>query len=387
MRMNLRLFVTAAVPVLALAAMVLAVGPALSTSNNEEGAGPPKYRYDPNWPKELPNKWTMEGVTGMFVDQDDHIWVLNRPRDITPREALASDNPPTAECCVQSPAVYEFDVDGNLLRAWGKPNEVPGWAASEHTIFVDREHNVWIGGAQAGDSLLKFTQDGKFISDWGHRGPKVKGDQQKQDNQQTDLLLRGVAAAALDEDAREIYIADGYLNKRVMVYDLDNGKFKRGWGAYGVPLSMISNDAAPVHNPNGPPAKEFREPVHCVRIAKDGLVYVCDRGGDRVQVFTKQGKFVQEFFVANETMKNGSVGSVDFSPDPQQKYVYIADIMNNVVWQVERKTGKTVGKIGHSGHQGGFFTYLHVAWMDSKGNLYTGEVDAGKRVQKFSPVQ
>jgi len=385
MSSNWRRGLIAVASLVALSATVLAAAPA-RTDSEAGGGSPPKYRYDPNWPRELPNKWTMEGVTGLFVDQDDHVWVLNRPRDMTPREALAEDNPPTAECCVHSPAVYEFDVDGNLLRAWGKPNEVPGWPASEHTIFVDRDHNVWIGGSQPGDSLLKFTQDGKFISDWGHRGPKMKFGEQKQNNQETDLLLGGVAAAALDEPAREIYIADGYLNKRVMVYDLDTGKFKRGWGAYGKPLAEISNDPPPVHDPNGPPAKEFREPVHCVRLSRDGLVYVCDRGGDRVQVFTKQGKFVQEFFVANNTMKNGSVGSLDFSPDPQQKYVYIADIMNNVVWQVERKTGKTVGRIGHSGHQGGAFTYLHVAWMDSKGNLYTGEVDAGKRVQKFSPV-
>lgn len=384
MRVNWKRAIGATVSVAAIAT-IFSVQPSLSAS--QESDSPPKYRYDPNWPKPLPNKWTMEGVTGMFVDQDDHIWVLNRPRDMTPRESLAEDKPPTAECCVHSPAVYEFDVDGNLLRAWGKPNEVPGWPESEHTIFVDREHNVWIGGARPGDSLLKFTQNGKFISDWGHRGPRVEPAKQKQDNQETDLLLRGVAAAALDEDAHEIYIADGYLNKRVMVYDLDTGKFKRGWGAYGKPLSEISNDPAPVHDPNGPPAKDFREPVHCVRLSKDGLVYVCDRGGDRVQVFTKQGKFVQEFFVANNTMKNGSVGSLDFSPDPQQKYVYIADIMNNVVWQVDRKSGKTVGRIGHSGHQGGAFTYLHVAWMDSKGNLYTGEVDEGKRVQKFAPVQ
>ena len=133
------------------------------------------------------------------------------------------------------------------------------------------------------------------------------------------------------------------------------------------------------------PAKDFKSPVHCVRISKDGLVYVCDRAGDRIQVFTKDGKFLKEFFIANETLRGGSAGSVDFSADPGQKYIFVADIVNNVVWELERDTGKVVAKIGHHGHQGGMFHFVHVAFMDSKGNLYTGEVDSGKRVQKFTP--
>jgi hypothetical protein len=348
---------------------------------------PPTYKYDPTWPKELPNKWTMEGITGLFVDKDDHIWVLNRPRDFDERENAAAVSPPAGECCVAPPAVMEFDTAGNLLTAWGVPNSVPGWPKSEHTIFTDRAGNVYIGGAQPGDSLLKFSHDGKLTSDFGHRGPTVPaGTQQKQDNQQTDLLLRGVAAATLDEDAHEIYIADGYLNRRVLVYDWDTGKFKRGWGAYGKPLSEIDNNPQPPHDPKGPPAKDFKSPVHCVRISKDGLVYVCDRGGDRIQVFTKEGKYLKEFFIANDTLRGGSAGSVDFSSDPGQKYIFVADIVNNVVWELERDTGKVVAKIGHHGHQGGMFHFVHVAFMDSKGNLYTGEVDSGKRVQKFTPV-
>jgi hypothetical protein len=350
---------------------------------------PPTYKYDPTWPKQLPNNWAMEGITGMFVDRDDHIWVLHRPRDFDQTENFAARTPPTAECCVQPPAVLEFDTDGNLLKSWGGPGYAPGWPSSEHTIFVDSQRNVWIGGAGAGDTLLKFTSDGKFLSEFGHRGPTVpqgQNNQQKQDNQQTTLLLRGVAAARLDEDAHELYIADGYLNKRVIVFDSETGALKRGWGAYGIPLSEIDNNPEPPHNPAGPPAKQFRPAVHCVQIANDGLVYVCDRGGDRIQVFTKQGKFVKEFFVANQTLERGSVGSVNFSADPQQTYLFVADIMNNVVWMLNRNDGTVVGKIGHAGHAGGQFHYLHVATMDSKGSLYTGEVDSGKRVQKFVPV-
>ena len=155
-----------------------------------------------------------------------------------------------------------------------------------------------------------------------------------------------------------------------------------GWGAYGKPLAEIDNNPQPAHDPKGMPAKDFKSPVHCVRISKDGLVYVCDRAGDRIQVFTKEGKYLKEFFIANETLRGGSAGSVDFSADPGQKYIFVADIVNNVVWELERGTGKVVAKIGH---QGGMFHFVHVAFMDSKGNLYTGEVDSRKRVQKFTP--
>ena len=362
-------------------ALVLSVAPSIRA---QEG---PRYKLDGNWPKALPLNWTIMGVTGMFVDKNDHIWVLNRPRDLDKTLNFATLNPPTAECCVPPPAVLEFNVEGDLLRSWGGPGYAPGWPVSEHTIFVDKQGNVWLGGARAGDTLLKFTADGKFISEFGHRGPAVgQENQQKQDNQQTNLLLRGVAAADLDEDAHELYIADGYLNKRVVVYDSDTGAFKRGWGAYGIPLDQIDNEPQPPRVPGAPPAKQFREPVHCVHISNDGLVYVCDRGGDRIQVFTKQGKFLKEFLVANNS-GNNTVGSINFSPDPQQKYLFVADMMNSVVWILNRNDGTVAGRIGHAGHLPGQFHSLHVATTDSLGNLYTGEVTTGERIQKFVPVK
>jgi hypothetical protein len=363
--------------------LLLSISPAARAQNA------PRYKLDGDWPKMLPINWTVQAVTGLYADKNDHIWVLNRPRDLDKTENFAMLTPPTAECCIQPPAVMEFDIEGNLLKSWGVPAATPGWPGSEHTIFADKAGNIWLGGARAGDTLLKFTPDGKFISDFGHRGPAAAGDdnsQQKQDNQQTSLLLRGVAAAELDEDAHDLYIADGYLNKRLIVLDSETGAFKRGWGAYGISLSEITNDPLPQRAPGDPLAKQFREPVHCVRISHDGLVYVCDRGGDRIQVFTKQGKFLKEFPVANNS-GNGTVGSISFSPDPDQKYIYVPDMMNSVVWILNRSDGAVAGRIGHSGHGPGQFHGLHVATMDSQGNLYTGEVTTGKRIQKFVPIK
>ena len=353
-------------------------------------ADAPQYRYDPTWPKlPLPNGWTFEGITGMYVDSDDVIWVLQRPRDF---DADASENyaartPPTARCCKKPPAVLAFDAAGNLLHAWGDPETVPGWPGSEHTIIVDRSGHVWIGGATPGDTLLKFTKDGTLVGDFGHRGPVVPPREQSQDNQQTDLLLRGVAAAELDEDAGEIYIADGYLNRRVMVYDFTTGAFKRGWGAYGKPLAEISNEPSPPYDPSAPPRRDFQGSVHAVRISQDGLVYVSDRQGNRIQVFTKQGEFVKEFFVAPWTLDRGAAGSITFSLPPAQEHLFVTDIMNNVVWILDRESGETVGEVGFMSHAGGGFHWVHVAASDSRGNLYTGEVDTGKRVQKFVPVE
>jgi DNA-binding beta-propeller fold protein YncE len=173
-----------------------------------------------------------------------------------------------------------------------------------------------------------------------------------------------------DEDANEIFIADGYLNRRVIVFDTKTGEFKRGWGAYGKPISEISNDSQPAHDPNDLHAADFKSPVHCVRISNDGLVYVCDRAGDRVQVFTKQGKFLKEFPVANATMGGGSVGSVDFSSDPMQKYIFIADLVNATVWQLDRQSGKILGHVSHKGTNPGELFAPHAAAMDSKGSVY-----------------
>jgi hypothetical protein len=372
--------------------------------------GMPVYKVDPFWPKPLPNKWLIQGVPTMVADKDDHIWVLNRPRDIMPDEAGAATNPPRTDCCIAAPAVLEFDTAGNLLKSWGGPGYTPDWPApgiarpgpgAEHNIVVDRQGNVWISGSARGDSIQKFTADGKFLWDFGHRAPRPTPGQPpsplRQNNQATDIFPGGIFFFDLDEDAHELYIVD---QKRVLVYDMDSGAFKRGWGGHGIPLSEIDNDPTPPYDTLGPPPdqKQFAPALHCIHFSVDGLVYVCERGSDRVQVFTKQGMFVKSFFVHPSTPSRGAecggpgstmfgmcgtIYNLTFSHDAMQKYVLIADGTNDKVWIHDRNNGNAVGAIGDNGRMAGQFHWIDAIAMDSKGNIYTGEVDTGKRVQKF----
>jgi hypothetical protein len=335
---------------------------------------PPKYQVDGSWPKELPNNWIMGQVGGMAVDRHDHIWVLQRPGSDTPEELGASLTPPRSMCCMPTPPVLEFDSQGNLMQSWGGPGEGFDWPKTEHGIYVDQADNVWIGGSGPADrQVLKFTSNGHFLKQIGHPSTDPP------DSLRTDILGRP-AGIEVDAEAREVYIADGYLNRRVIVYDSDSGKFKRLWGAYG----NKPNDADPgVYNPAAPADQQFRTPVHCVHISRDGLVYVCDRVNDRMQVFTKQGKFVKEFTLRTQTLGMGSVWQFAFSTDEHQKFLLIDDGENNVIWTVRREDGTMVGQMGHSGRNAGQFHWVHQLVSDSQGNLYSGEVDTGKRIQKF----
>jgi hypothetical protein len=346
----------------------------LAASEFAVAQDPPKYQVDPAWPKELPNNWIMGQVGGMAVDRHDHIWVLQRPGLDTPDELGAAQAPPWSLCCIAAPPVLEFDAQGNLLQSWGGPGEGFDWPKREHGIFLDNNDNVWIGGAGDTDRhLLKFKSNGKFLMQIGHPSSDPAN------SLRTDILGRP-AGIELDAEAHELYLADGYLNKRVIVFDSETGAFKRLWGAYG----NAPNDADPgPYNPAAPADQQFRNPVHCVHISVDGLVYVCDRVNDRVQVFTKQGKFVKEFSVRPQTLGIGSVWQFAFSTDAHQKYLLIADGENNVIWTVRREDGAVVDQTGHNGRNAGQFHWVHQIVSDSHGNLYTGEVDTGKRIQKF----
>jgi DNA-binding beta-propeller fold protein YncE len=274
--------------------------------------------------------------------------------------------------------VLEFDAAGRYLRGWGGAGEGYEWPEDEHAIFVDHKRNVWItsaGGPRlAGgkeNMILKFTSDGRFLFQIGKRG-------QSQGSLDT-ANVNNAADVFVDPTTNELYVADGYVNRRVIVYDADTGAFKRMWGAYGKP----PDDAAPKTLAlDGPPPAQFNL-VHGVRVSRDGKVYVNDRRNNRMQVFSTAGVFEREIFIERKTRLLGTSFAVAFSQDAAQRYLYLADAGNGKVRIYDRASLTEVGAIGRIGRYAGQFIFLHALAVDSKGDLYTAEVGTGRRVQKF----
>jgi DNA-binding beta-propeller fold protein YncE len=351
-----------------------------STSSKVVGlntADTPRFQVDPTWPKALPNNWLLGQVSGVATDADDHVWVLQRPGSLTEDERGATLKPPQSTCCAPAAPVLEFDASGKLLRSWGGPGNGYDWPQNEHGIHVDSKGFVWITGNGDNDGqVLKFTRDGKFVMQIGKVGPQTGN---------ADVSRLGQPAGVeVDTAANEVYIADGYYNKRVIVFDSETGAFKRQWGAYGKPPSDAEKpNTRRTAPPTAAQLATFGNPVHCARIARDGLVYVCDRLNNRVQVFHKDGSFVKEFSVAPDTSGNGSVWDILLSRDPQQKWLFLADGRNNRIVTLLRETGEVQASFGRPGRYAGEFHWVHDMAIDSQGNLYAGEVDTGKRVQKF----
>jgi DNA-binding beta-propeller fold protein YncE len=339
-------------------------------------AATPQLQAEPFWPKPLPNNWILGQVSGVAVDKRDHVWIVQRPRSLSDRELGAQQNPPWSKCCRAAPPVIVFDQDGNVVRAWGGPGAGYEWPESEHGIFVDGDDAVWLAGNGNKDSqLLKFTLEGKFLLQIGRSG------QSKGSNDTANL--GSPADVNVDVAGREVYVADGYRNRRIIVFDSETGAYKRHWGAYGKPPS---DAATPPYDPARPPSAQFGQPVHCVRLAADGLIYVCDRTNNRVQVFRKDGTFVSEAFFEKDTRLNGSVSEVAFSADRAQSLMFMVDGVNNEMRIVDRATNAVVGRVGRPGRFAGQFHVVHNVAVDSRGNVYTTEVNTGQRVQKFRPV-
>jgi DNA-binding beta-propeller fold protein YncE len=334
-------------------------------------AEPPKFQVDPLWGVPLPNNWIIGQTGGIYVDAQDHVWLNQRPRTLTDREKRGTNKSINVKCCVPAPSVIEFDQNGKVVQAWGGPGQGYDWQKNEHGIFVDHNNFVWVGGNDPEDGqVLKFTRDGKFVMQIGKPGPVSGSNDTTRLGRPADMIV--------DPASNELFLADGYGNHRVIVFDAATGAYKRHWGAYG----KAPTDNKITFDPKAAMPPQFNNPVHCIRMSKDGLVYVCDRGNNRIQVFRKDGTFVTEFAVLKDTIPAATTGSVMLWPDEKQSYILTSDDPNGEFHLLNRADGKYISSFGRVGHNAGEFDNLHNLAIDSKGNIYAAEVQ-GKRVQKF----
>ena len=385
--------------------------------------GLPNYYVDPAWPKPLPNNWKIGGVMGVAIDRDGDIWIYNRPNDLTALELRAEPSPSIAECCVRPPSMIHLDAAGNVIGSFDAPQG--------HGMDVDDEGFVYLGQ----DTVRKYDpQTGEVVAEVA-RTPEREGggrvglpppmtrslgeggvgpvyrflprpprpalsinpaEQMQQAAAvaafrekyppETPMIVGGLEEIRIIEEDNEMYVADNYLGGRILIFDLDTFEFKRGWGAYGKPLSEISTDDADhAYTANGPMPQDFAGHL-TVNVSHDGLVYAADRNANRIHVTTKDGEFQQEFILAPGTGAGGSTGGVAFSPDPEQQFLYISDLTNNKIWFLSRETGEVVGELGQMGENSGQFFGLHMIAVDSEGIIYTGEVFTGQRAQRFLPA-
>ena len=339
-----------------------------------DGSMAPMFEVDPLWPKPLPNHWLLGSTIGVGVDSRDHVWIIHRG-NLGNNEIPAALDPPAAEaCCFAAPPVLEFDAEGTLVNSWGGPGPGYDWPLSNHGIVVDHMDNVWIGGNGGGDShVLKFSRAGDFLLQVGEAG-------HAEPNSNALNHFSRVAKVSFDGEANEMYLADGYGNKRVAVIDATTGDLKRFWGAYG---NVPSDDNLGAYDP-GMPAQQFRGPVHCADPSDDGFVYVCDRGSDRMQVFQTDGTYVNEIIIEGATRGAGAVWDVAFSPDPDQTFLYVVDGMNEKIHVVRREGLEYLYNFGDGGRTPGQFYGAHSIATDSHGNIFTTETYEGKRVQKHT---
>lgn len=331
----------------------------------------PQFHAEGSWAK-LPSPWIMAIVSSTWVDDEGHLWVLQRPN------TLSDEERPRA-----APPVLEFDEVGNFLQAWGGPGPGYDWPEREHGIHIDPNGFVWIGGNGEEDQILKFTKSGEFIMQIGKGG-------QLKTNSDTNNLWRP-ADMFVYEETNELFVADGYGNKRIVVFDADTGAFKRMWGAFG---NVPSDEPSTSPNAMGPDGhSQFVPPVHAIKVSEDGLVYVADRGGRRVQVFTTTGLYIDQVFIGRECHApdcgNGQTAAgIAFSHDPEQRYLYVANRSQAQIMIFDRKTLAFLDSFGSWGSESGQFGTLHHLSVDSKGNLYTAEVTPvqpeNRRVQRFS---
>ena len=364
---------------LAVSLVGLSLGQSFVEESTAQAPQAPSFEVDPFWPQPLPNGWILGNVIGVAIDARDHIYIVHRAwgEGIFKPFAELGLREGYSICCTPAPPIVEFDPDGNLVRAWGGPVDTGEyvWPESNHGIEVDHKGNIWIGGNGRNDShILKFTNDGQFIAQYGTPGHPDP------DSNDTTRFSR-VAEVTVVEETNEAFVSDGYGNRRIAVLDADTGEFKRYWGAYG--NKPEDSRERYRHDPTTPPHPQFTGPVHCAEPSNDGLLYVCDRTSDRIQVFKQDGTYMFEKLIMPETLSQGSTWDIDFSKDPEQKYIFLADGQNQRVHILLRETLEPLTMFGGGGRQPGLWFAPHSIATDSKGNVYTTETYEGKRIQKF----
>jgi len=393
-----------------------------TTSKEAQAQEAPTYTFDPTWPKQLPNNWKIGGVTGLAVDSNDNVWAYNRPNDLTSIELHGELSPPIAECCIRPPSMIHFDSQGNVIGSFDAPQG--------HGMDVDSEGYVYLGQ----DTVRKYDPEtGEVVAEVARTPEREGGGQvglpppatrvpgqgtvgavyrflppparparspdpaaearaaaardefRAKYPPETPMIVGGMEEIRIVEVDNEMYVADNYLHGRVLVFDLDTFEFKRGWGAYGKPLAEISTDEADhAYTPNGAMPIDFAGHL-TLNVSNDGLVYAADRNANRIHVTTKDGEFLNEIVLAPGTGVGGSTGGIAFSADPEQRYLVVSSLTNNKIWFLNRDDGSIAAEWGHMGENGGQFFGLHMIAVDSSGNIYTGEVFAGERVQRFVP--
>jgi hypothetical protein len=370
----------------------------------------PDLQFDVNWPKQLPNSWVLGAIGAMWIDSKDHVWLANRPafaNSAGDRWAYLG----LAECCRPAPPIIELDPAGNVAQGWGPLHDDQGkllkgekwtgeWLASEHGIGVDEQNKViWVSSYYKPSKVVKYTSDGKkFLM-------RIGGAKDFATNDDTENLA-GPTSIVPDPANNEVYIADGYFNRRIIVFDATTGKFKRMWGAYGhkpegmmggVPVEIqkeperdLPKDYPTIYEPAPPdwkddPAKRSKQfaTIHCLHMSKDRLLYVCDRTNNRIQVFKTDGTYMKEGVVAPKTRAWGTLHDLAFSGDPEQKYIYVADGTNRHIWILRRSDLKVLTYFSHGGRGAGEIAVAHAIGSDSKGNVYVGDTVGGNRVMRW----
>ena len=375
-----------------------------------EGVEVPQFEFDVTYPKRLPNRWVLGAIGAMWVDSRDHVWVAQRPGSVT-NAGDAWGRLGLAECCLAAPPVMEFDPEGNVVQAWGPlhdlegnlfegeswPEELGEWPSSEHGIGVDETNNaVWVSSYYPPSQVVKFTSDGKqFLLRIGQKLGSSNDDTEN---------LNGPTSIVPDPENNEVFIADGYQNRRIIVYDATTGEFKRMWGAYGnkpegpiggTPVEVQKEDEPfPIYptlmEPAAPDWKDDPDnrsqqfaTIHCLHMSNDRLLYVCDRVNNRIQVFQPDGTYVTEGVVAPQTRAWGTLHDLSFSADPEQRFVYVADGTNRTIWILRRSDLTVLSSFTHGGRGAGEVEVAHAIGTDSEGNVYVGDTVPSNRIQRF----